>query len=288
MPEIPKCEVCGGPANSEKDGLTIIYCAKCDIPHHIDCWKYNKKCSIFGCGETKYVSETTVGPQPTAIIPNPQKTLSESDASAVMTSFIMIAIIVLLPILFYIGKSTFTWITTPGPWTDDHARLEYSPTLNAMVCTYPIDRCIGAGRDCVIVHYKNMPDPQNCHRPIEQLEIHYYHPYCKICGVQGSKETVCQHLKWLFEPITKLNVTRSLPTNYCNGRFYDCIRKNEKCITKKFGKTGELVCIQENQQHVQCSTCGNYFSEGCNPVYHKDIKNFTSIAKNGSLNSFNL
>lgn len=43
------CPVCGGTLEHE-----IVYCRACGAPHHLDCWRYLGRCSLFGCRETHY------------------------------------------------------------------------------------------------------------------------------------------------------------------------------------------------------------------------------------------
>ncbi len=47
------CRVCGDKVG-EKD--QIVKCDKCQTPHHRECWKYNGKCSVFGCGNLTFIS----------------------------------------------------------------------------------------------------------------------------------------------------------------------------------------------------------------------------------------
>jgi hypothetical protein len=44
------CLICGSPL---KDG--IVHCAKCKTPHHRDCWQYFGSCSVYGCGQKRFV-----------------------------------------------------------------------------------------------------------------------------------------------------------------------------------------------------------------------------------------
>lgn len=44
-----KCQVCG-----EEMKADIVACAKCRTPHHRACWKYNGKCTTFGCTTESY------------------------------------------------------------------------------------------------------------------------------------------------------------------------------------------------------------------------------------------
>lgn len=44
------CQICGETIDSG-----LVYCQRCQTPHHRDCWVYNGTCSIYGCGETNYV-----------------------------------------------------------------------------------------------------------------------------------------------------------------------------------------------------------------------------------------
>lgn len=43
------CQVCG-------EGLhgTIVYCASCETPHHLDCWQYIGSCSVYACGQKRF------------------------------------------------------------------------------------------------------------------------------------------------------------------------------------------------------------------------------------------
>ncbi|HLY75086.1 MAG TPA: RING finger protein [Planctomycetota bacterium] len=43
------CLICGSPLERR-----IVRCARCRTPHHLDCWKYNGRCSIFGCDEHQF------------------------------------------------------------------------------------------------------------------------------------------------------------------------------------------------------------------------------------------
>ncbi len=40
------CQVCGAALSLR----SLVYCAKCNTPHHEDCWHYTQCCSTFGCG----------------------------------------------------------------------------------------------------------------------------------------------------------------------------------------------------------------------------------------------
>ncbi len=43
----PVCQVCGEELREES---LIVKCGQCQTPHHRDCWDYNGKCAVFGCG----------------------------------------------------------------------------------------------------------------------------------------------------------------------------------------------------------------------------------------------
>lgn len=49
--ENPTCNVCGMPMET----ATRVYCRRCKTPLHKDCWTYNGKCAVYGCGETRTV-----------------------------------------------------------------------------------------------------------------------------------------------------------------------------------------------------------------------------------------
>ncbi len=51
--EDPICKVCGEPIDHD-----MVICRRCRTPHHLDCWQYVGKCSVFGCDETRYVIPT--------------------------------------------------------------------------------------------------------------------------------------------------------------------------------------------------------------------------------------
>ncbi len=46
-PECARCSVCGCELREQ-----IVRCVACQTPHHEDCWRFNMRCSTYGCGET--------------------------------------------------------------------------------------------------------------------------------------------------------------------------------------------------------------------------------------------
>ena len=44
-----ECRICGNPLETR-----TVRCARCQTPHHRDCWKYNGKCSIYACGGSTF------------------------------------------------------------------------------------------------------------------------------------------------------------------------------------------------------------------------------------------
>lgn len=44
------CRICGEPVTH-----AAAICRRCKTPHHRECWRYYGACSIYGCGETKYL-----------------------------------------------------------------------------------------------------------------------------------------------------------------------------------------------------------------------------------------
>jgi len=47
------CPICGSPLEDR-----VVRCARCQTPHHGECWKYNGRCSLFACGETRSASHS--------------------------------------------------------------------------------------------------------------------------------------------------------------------------------------------------------------------------------------
>lgn len=45
-PSVPTCQVCGEPLA----GRAVVQCSTCATPHHLECWRFNKGCSMYGCG----------------------------------------------------------------------------------------------------------------------------------------------------------------------------------------------------------------------------------------------
>jgi hypothetical protein len=45
-----QCQVCGDPLLEK-----IVFCMKCKTPHHLDCWQYFGTCSVYGCGNKRYI-----------------------------------------------------------------------------------------------------------------------------------------------------------------------------------------------------------------------------------------
>lgn len=48
--EAPVCTVCG----SDVGAQGRVFCRRCATPLHKDCWSYNGKCPVFGCGEERF------------------------------------------------------------------------------------------------------------------------------------------------------------------------------------------------------------------------------------------
>ncbi len=42
----PLCQVCGEPLRRR----AVVQCRKCSTLHHLECWRFNKGCSMFACG----------------------------------------------------------------------------------------------------------------------------------------------------------------------------------------------------------------------------------------------
>lgn len=45
-----ECQVCGDPLLEK-----VVHCMKCKTPHHLDCWQYFGSCSVYGCGQKRYI-----------------------------------------------------------------------------------------------------------------------------------------------------------------------------------------------------------------------------------------
>ncbi len=45
-PALPICQVCG----DGLQGRAVVQCTKCRTLHHLECWRFNKGCSLYGCG----------------------------------------------------------------------------------------------------------------------------------------------------------------------------------------------------------------------------------------------
>lgn len=45
-PDALSCKICGESLRAR----TVVRCAKCKTLHHLDCWRFNKGCSMYGCG----------------------------------------------------------------------------------------------------------------------------------------------------------------------------------------------------------------------------------------------
>lgn len=44
------CQICG-----EEIMDQVVFCRRCQTPHHLDCWHYYGACSTYGCREKKYL-----------------------------------------------------------------------------------------------------------------------------------------------------------------------------------------------------------------------------------------
>ena len=47
------CRICGA---SLAEGA-VLRCAKCNTPHHKDCWEFNGQCSTYACGEKRFATK---------------------------------------------------------------------------------------------------------------------------------------------------------------------------------------------------------------------------------------
>jgi hypothetical protein len=43
------CKICGDDLSED-----VVYCRKCETPHHKDCWIFNGECSVYACGERRF------------------------------------------------------------------------------------------------------------------------------------------------------------------------------------------------------------------------------------------
>lgn len=50
-----RCPVC----SQETGRGNTVHCAACNAPHHRDCFEYNGRCAIFGCGQGRYLAGAT-------------------------------------------------------------------------------------------------------------------------------------------------------------------------------------------------------------------------------------
>jgi len=46
----PICKVCGEPIDGGGAADPVVVCDACGAPHHLECWRYVGRCSIYGCG----------------------------------------------------------------------------------------------------------------------------------------------------------------------------------------------------------------------------------------------
>ncbi|MBI5140122.1 MAG: hypothetical protein HZA94_01585 [Candidatus Vogelbacteria bacterium] len=47
------CRVCGDQLGNEQQ----VVCKLCETPHHLECWKFNSGCAIYGCGSYHHSAE---------------------------------------------------------------------------------------------------------------------------------------------------------------------------------------------------------------------------------------
>ena len=68
--EASVCLVCAQPISEPK----LMACTSCDTPHHGDCWDYNGRCALFGCGGTRAREIARAAKPSTAVpVPSPEK-----------------------------------------------------------------------------------------------------------------------------------------------------------------------------------------------------------------------
>jgi len=62
----PRCEVC----REALGATTAVRCARCETPHHQDCWEFVGRCSVYACGSAAYrdLHDTLVRPSTRQVI----------------------------------------------------------------------------------------------------------------------------------------------------------------------------------------------------------------------------
>jgi len=101
------CQICGQAIINAEDATS---CAACHTPYHPDCWRYQPRCAIYGCGSRAYLQPSTGAHQVIETtqreIPLPQENLLPAASTgllALITSAILGNTLVLLfPALFSI------------------------------------------------------------------------------------------------------------------------------------------------------------------------------------------
>ncbi|MFO7901396.1 MAG: RING finger protein [Planctomycetota bacterium] len=64
--ESPICQIC-----REEITTNMVFCRRCRTPHHLECWQYTGRCSVYGCRETRY------------LVPAVARTANESGANTI-------------------------------------------------------------------------------------------------------------------------------------------------------------------------------------------------------------
>jgi hypothetical protein len=51
LEEAAKCPVCACSIFEGAEDDPVVWCKRCNTPHHADCWQYNGGCALYGCRE---------------------------------------------------------------------------------------------------------------------------------------------------------------------------------------------------------------------------------------------
>ncbi|MBI3890294.1 MAG: hypothetical protein HY303_02040 [Candidatus Wallbacteria bacterium] len=77
------CRVCGDELGTE----AVVACRSCGTPHHKDCWDFTNLCSVYGCGENRFVAFARQEPLEAGHIGRPEEVLAIDEDTPIPAAY---------------------------------------------------------------------------------------------------------------------------------------------------------------------------------------------------------
>lgn len=99
------CPYCQSPI---EEGMAVIVCPSCHVPHHADCWRENGRCTTFGCdsgaGKAEVSADSDRKPGPAARVRGGRRLLWMG--AALLVAMLVLCLLLVVDILARLTPST--------------------------------------------------------------------------------------------------------------------------------------------------------------------------------------